>query len=220
MEKEAMNDTVMMNAAGTAVAGKHRGSRKDKVRSIAVAGVLSAIAFLLMLIEIPVPMLIPGFVKFDFSDLPALIGAFAMGPACGILIELIKNLLHIFISGSFGVGELCNFMLGAVFTGTAGAVYRKKKTKKRAVIGSIAGASAMALFSVPSNYFITYPFYYQFMPEETILSMYQAILPSVKSILQSLLIFNMPFTFVKGMIDVLITFLIYKKISPLLHGRN
>lgn len=220
MEKETIQNPAMMNTAGTAVTGKHRTGRKDNVRYIAVTGVLSAIAFLLMLIEIPVPMLIPSFVKFDFSDLPALIGAFAMGPVCGILIELIKNLLHVFISGSFGVGELCNFMLGAVFAGVAGAVYGKNKTKKRAVIGSIAGAVSMALFSVPSNYFITYPFYYQFMPEETILAMYQAIIPSMKSILQSLLVFNMPFTFVKGMIDVLVTFLIYKKVSPLLHGRN
>lgn len=129
MEKETIQNPAMMNTAGTAVTGKHRTGRKDNVRYIAVTGVLSAIAFLLMLIEIPVPMLIPSFVKFDFSDLPALIGAFAMGPVCGILIELIKNLLHVFISGSFGVGELCNFMLGAVFAGVAGAVYGKTRRR-------------------------------------------------------------------------------------------
>lgn len=193
-------------------------NHETNVRYVAVTGVLSAAAFVLMLIEIPVPMLIPTFIKFDFSDLPALIGAFAMGPVCGILIELIKNLLHVMVSGSFGVGELSNFMLGAVFAGVAGAVYKKNKSKKGAIIGSLAGGIAMAAFSFPSNYFIVYPVYYNFMPKETIVAAYQAILPSVKSIGQCLLIFNVPFTFVKGMIDVAVTFLVYKKISPILKG--
>ena len=169
-------------------------NKETNVRFIAVTGVLSAAAFVLMLIEIPVPMLIPPFIKFDFSDLPALIGAFAMGPLCGILIEFIKNLLHTFVSGSFGVGELSNFMLGAVFVGIAGLIYGLNRTKKGAVTGSLVGALAMALFSLPSNYFI------------------------VKSIGESLLLFNVPFTFVKGMIDVAVTFLVYKKLSPILKG--
>ena len=194
--------------------------RGVSARTIAVIGVLSAAAFVLQLIEIPVPMLMPAFIKFDFSDLPALLGAFALGPISGILIELIKNLLHTMASGSFAVGELSNFMLGAVFVGVAGLIYSRNRTKKGAVLGAVAGAAAMALFSVPSNYFIVYPVYYNFMPRETILAAYQAIVPGVKSILQSLLVFNLPFTFVKGMIDVVITFLIYKQLSPLLKGKQ
>lgn len=189
-------------------------------RYIAVTGILAAAAFALQLIEIPVPMLMPPFIKFDFSDLPALVGAFALGPVCGILIELIKNILHTFVSGSFGVGELSNFMLGAVFTGVAGAIYRSKKTRKTAVIASLAGAVAMALVSLPSNYFIVYPVYYNFMPQDVILAAYQAIIPSMKSILQCLICFNVPFTFIKGMLDVLITLLIYKKLSPILKGQH
>ena len=121
-------------------------------------------------------------------------------------------------SGSFGIGELSNFMLGAVFTGVAGLVYRKNRTKKGALIASVSGALAMAVFSLPSNYFVVYPVYYKFMPEETILAAYQAIIPSVKSIAQCLLVFNVPFTFVKGMIDVGITFLVYKRLSPVIKG--
>ena len=189
------------------------------VRYIAMTGVLSAIAFVLQLIEIPLPMIMPSFIKFDFSDLPALIGAFAFGPVCGIVIELIKNVLHaIMASGSFGIGELSNFMLGAVFTGVAGIVYRYNRTKRGAVICSVAGAAAMAVFSFPSNYFIVYPVYYNFMPKETIVAAYQMIIPGMKSIAQCLLVFNVPFTFVKGMLDALITLLIYKRISPLLKG--
>ena len=82
-------------------------------RYIAAVGILSAIAFVLQLIEIPVPMFMPTFIKFDFSDLPALIGAFAYGPVAGVLIELIKNILHSMASQSFGVGEISNFILGA-----------------------------------------------------------------------------------------------------------
>lgn len=187
------------------------------VRRITVIGVLSACAFVLQYLELPA-ILMPSFVKFDFSDLPALLGAFALGPVAGIVIELIKNLFHCLVSQSFGVGELCNFVLGAVFCGVAGLIYKVNHTRKGAVIASFVGAICMAIVSVPFNYFIVYPVYYNFMPEDVILQMYQAIFPGVKSILQSLLVFNMPFTFIKGMIDVVITFLIYKKLSPILHG--
>ena len=153
-------------------------------RYIAAVGILSAIAFVLQLIEIPVPMFMPTFIKFDFSDLPALIGAFAYGPIAGILIELIKNLLHSMASQSFGVGEISNFILGAVMTAVAGGIYQHKKTKQGAILGSLAGAVVMGVVSVPSNYFVVYPVYYNFMPEEVILAAYQALIPSMKSILQ------------------------------------
>lgn len=203
----------------TEMTAQTKANRKENsaVRRIAIIGVLSACAFVLQYIELPA-ILMPSFVKFDFSDLPALLGAFALGPVSGIIIELIKNLFHCLVSQSFGVGELCNFVLGAVFAGVAGLIYKKNHTRKGALIASFAGAIAMAVVSVPFNYFIVYPVYYNFMPADVILSMYQAILPGVKSIAQSLLVFNMPFTFIKGMIDVVITFLIYKKLSPVLHA--
>lgn len=202
-------------------AGKAGSGSKDRVRVITVTGVLSAVAFLLQLIEIPLPMLMPTFIKFDFSDLPALIGSFALGPVCGIVIELIKNVLHALLAtGSFGVGELSNFVLGAIFVGVAGCIYRRSRSKKGALIASLAGAIVMAVISFPSNLFIVYPVYYQFMPEETILAAYQTILPGTKSVAESLLVFNVPFTFVKGILDVAITFAVYKKISPILKGND
>lgn len=105
--------------------------------------------------------------------------------------------------------------------GVAGAIYKKKKTRKNAIVGSLAGAVLMGLACLPINYFITYPFYYKFaMPEETILGLYQAILPSMESILQSLICFNLPFTIAKGLISVVITLLVYKHLSPVLKGKN
>lgn len=191
----------------------------SKVRFITVTAMLSAISFVLMYFEFPIPIM-PAFIKFDFSDLPALIGTFAYGPVCGVIICLIKNLLHLMDSNSMLVGELSNFILGAAFVIPAGLIYKFKKTKKSALIGGITGAVFMGIFCVFSNYFIVYPVYYQVaMPQEAILGMYQAILPSMKSILQSLLVFNLPFTIVKGLISVAITMLVYKPLSPILKGR-
>ena len=190
-------------------------------RQIAVTGMLGAVAIILQFFEFVIPIM-PSFIKLDLSDLPALLGAFALGPWYGVIICLIKNVFHLVTSSSALVGELCNFLLGAAFVLPAGFIYRSKKTKKRAIFGAVLGAACMAAFSFPSNYFITYPMYINLygMPEEVILSMYQAILPSVKSLGMCLLVFNLPFTFVKGMISVVITLLIYKPLSPLLHGRE
>ena len=190
--------------------------RQSRIGNIAIIGILSAISYILMWLEVPAPLM-PPFIKFDFSDFPALLAAFGLGPIAGILVELIKNILHSFSSGSFAVGELSNFILGASFVGVAGIVYQKKKNKKGAVIASILGVVCMALISYPSNLFVVYPFYYNFMPKETVLSMYQLILPSVGSMEEALLIFNLPFTFIKGILDFLLCLFLYKSVSPLLH---
>ena len=187
------------------------------LRYITMTAMLSAVAFVLMFLEFNVPFM-PSFIKMDLSELPALIGAFAMGPASGVIICLIKNLLHLLMSTTGGVGELSNFILGALFVIPAGLMYKKKKGRKSALIGSLIGAVVMAVVSVFSNYFIVYPVYTAFMPMDTIISMYQAILPSADTLLKCLVIFNMPFTFVKGLINVIITFLIYKHISPIIKG--
>ncbi|MBO4618146.1 Riboflavin transporter FmnP [Lachnospiraceae bacterium YSD2013] len=188
-------------------------------RVIVGSGMLAALAVVLQtFLEFPVPALIPGFIKFDFSDLPALVGSFAYGPIAGVAIELVKNLIHCLQTKSATVGELSNFLLGAVFVATAGLIYMKNKTKKTALIGGIVGAVVMGIFSVPSNYFVVYPFYYNFMPKEAVLGAYQAIMPSAKSIMQCLLVFNLPFTIIKGLACVIITMLIYKPLSRFLKG--
>ena len=187
---------------------------------MAGSAMLSAVAVVLQYLEFPVPFLMPPFIKFDFSDLPALIGAFAYGPLSGVIIELIKNLIHCLATKSATVGELSNFMLGAVFTFSAGMIYKHNKTKKNAIIGGLVGALIMGLFSIPSNYYIVYPFYYNFMPEDGVLAAYQAILPGVSSILASLLIFNLPFTIIKGLVCVLIAMPIYKPLTRVLKDRS
>ena len=197
--------------------------KKDTTHNLTVAAMLSAVAFILMFIEFPIPMLIPAFIKMDFSDLPALLGAFALGPVYGVIISFMKNLLHIVKGTSTAcVGELSNFILGAIFSAVAGYLYKHHKSRKTAIIGAVAGAVAMGVLSVPSNYFVVYPAYVQFyhMPLEAILGMYQAILPSADSLIKCLILFNLPFTLVKGLLDAVLCMLIYKPLSPILHGRR
>lgn len=189
------------------------------IRYITVTAMLSAIAFILMFLDFSVPFM-PAFIKMDISELPALIGAFSMGPVCGIVVCLVKNLMHLLITTTGGVGEFSNFLLGVVFVAPAGWIYKRHKTRKRALWGSLAGAALMAVVSVFSNYFIVYPFYTMIMPIDQIVAMYQAIFPSVDGLLSCLIVFNMPFNFLKGILSVVITFLIYKHISPILKGRE
>lgn len=190
-----------------------------RIRALAVTAMLSAAATVLMALDFPIPFLIPPFVKMDFSELPALLAAFGLGPVSGAAVCLIKNLINLTMSSTNGVGELCNFLLGVCLVVPAGLIYRYKKTRAGALAGALIGAAVMALLSIPVNYFISYPFYTAFMPLDTIIGMYQSLLPSVDGLLACLIIFNAPFTLLKGLLDMLLCFLIYKPLSPLLHSR-
>jgi riboflavin transporter FmnP len=111
------------------------------------------------------------------------------------------------------VGELSNFILGAIFVTVAGLIYKQKRTRGCALFAGVAGALVMGAMSIVSNYYIVYPVYYQVMPEDVILGAYQAILPSMRSILQSLICFNLPFTIVKGLVSVMICMVFYKPLN-------
>ena len=189
------------------------------VRKMAMTAMLSALAAGLMFLDFSIPLM-PGFIKLDFSELPALIAAFSLGPVSGVVVCLIKNLVNLLTTNTGGVGELSNFILGSVFVLTAGIIYKKFNTRKGAFLGSLLGVVLMAAAGVISNYFFVYPIYAKLMmPMDAILKSYQAIYPGVQNLWQVLLIFNLPFTFFKGMCSVLITLLIYKKISPLIKGK-
>ena len=190
-------------------------------RALTGTAMLAAVATILMYMEFPIPIM-PGFIKMDISELPALIASFAYGPLSGIAVCLIKNLIKLPSTSTAAVGELFNFVMGALFVGVAGIVYKKNKTRKGAIIGAVAGALIMALVSLPYNYFAVYPAYVVMyhLPLEAIIGMYQAINPNVNGLLACLVTFNVPFTFAKGMVDALLCFLIYKPLSPILHGRK
>lgn len=196
-------------------------NNRQNVRFLVVTAILAAVATVLMQLDFNVP-LVPGFLKMDLSEFPALVAAFSMGPVSGAVVCLLKNLFHLLRTSTNGAGELANFLLGVCFVVPAGIIYKKMNTFKGAVISSIVGAVSMALLSFPVNLFITYPAYETFyhLSREAIIGMYQVFLPWVNSLPAALLIFNVPFTLVKGLLSVIITFLIYKRISPVIKNSS
>lgn len=182
---------------------------------------MAALAALLMYFpKITLPFM-PPFITLDFSDLPALLASFSMGPLSGLTVCLIKNLVSLLGSMTGGVGEISNFLISAAFVVPAGLIYKYRHDRIGALVGSLSGAVIAALLSVATNYYIVYPVYdASVMPMNVILGMYRAINPNVETLWDALLWFNMPFTFCKELISVVVTFLIYKRISPLLKGKK
>ena len=194
--------------------------RNNNTRKMAAIAMMGAVGFVLMFMEISVPIM-PVFIKLDFCELPAVLASFAYGPVAGIAVCLLKNALHLLVTNTAGVGELSNFLLGIFFVVPAGLIYRKSHTRKGALIGAGVGCVAYALASVPINYFLIYPMFGQFvMPLPVILGMYQTLNPNVETLWQALTQFNLPFNFAKEVLVSAITFLVYKKLSPILHGRK
>lgn len=191
----------------------------EKIRKMTFTAMLSAVAAVLMFVDFSVPFM-PSFIKMDISELPALLAGFAYGPVSGICVCLIKNVINLLRTTTSGIGEFANFLLGVAFILPSSLIYKHKKTRTTAVIGVVVGALLMAVVSLPINYFITYPIYSKFLPLDVIISMYQEILPKVDGLVACLLIFNVPFTFLKGIIDAVICFLIYKPLSPILHKKS
>ena len=193
---------------------------KTNITKLTITAMLAAVSVVLQYLEFVVP-LVPSFLKMDLSDIPELVGAFIIGPVGGVVICFVKNLVHLLVSQSGFVGELSNFMLGAVFALVAGLIYKRKKTKMTALIACLCAAVCMAIVSLPTNYYIVYPIYAQlFGGMETILGLYQTILPSADTLWKALIIFNVPFTLVKGLLCVLVTMLIYKPLSRLFMQMN
>ena len=194
------------------------------VRYLAATGVFAAVSTVLMMLSFSVPFM-PAFIKLDFSELPALIASFSMGPVYGVAVCLIKNLINLTMTTTFGIGELSNFVLGCCLVVPAGLVYKFKKTRTSALVSALVGSLAMALVGLASNYFVMYPIYQNFMPIDVIINMYAEIFPGVATLIPGasplfncLLIFNVPFTFMKGALVTFVTFLIYKRISPIIKG--
>lgn len=190
----------------------------NRVRKMTSTAMLAAVATVLMFLSFSVPLM-PSFIKLDFSELPALLAAFAFGPVSGATVCLVKNLVNLLFTTTGGVGELSNFLLGACFVVPAGLVYRRWKSRRGALAGALTGAVVMAVVGVFTNYYVVYPVYTAFMPMEVILGMYRAINPRVETLWDALVWFNLPFTFVKGLCSVAMAFVIYKPLSPLLKGR-
>ena len=185
------------------------------IKSLTTIAMLAAISAILMFLSFSIP-LFPAFLKLDFSEIPALIASFSLGPFAGILVVFIKDLINLLFTSSGGVGELANFLIGSFFVFSAGLVYQKHQTRKGAIAGLIAGTITMSIVGTIANYYILMPMYSLIMPIDAIMNMFKSINPYADTMLKIMFMTIAPFNLLKGTIVSLITFLIYKKLSPII----
>ncbi|WP_373897970.1 ECF transporter S component [Haloimpatiens sp. FM7315] len=196
--------------------------KKTKLNTNIKISLLAVIAFLLMYIELPLPMF-PSFLKIDISDLPALIGSFAFGPVAGIVVELFKNVLHgLFASQTAFIGELANFIVGAVLVFTAGSIYKKRKNKNGAILALVIGTLAMTVTAAIVNLYILLPLYEKVLniPMAAVIGMSSKVNGKIVNMSTFILWAIVPFNLVKGVFISIITRVIYKSVSPLLHKED
>lgn len=201
---------------------KSNGKRNKSIRAMVQIAMLSAVAGVLMLFEFPLPFLAPSFYELDFSEVPVLIGTFAIGPTAGATIELIKILLNFVMNGTItaGVGEIANFLMGCAFVVPAGLIYGRKKDKKHALAGMVIGTLCMALASAFLNSMVLLPAYGKAfgMPIDAFVAMGSEIFPVIDNLFTFCLFSVVPFNLLKGIVVSALTFVLYKRISCLLKG--
>lgn len=207
--REKMNTTI----TGT----RQKSKERMGVRNVAQIGMLSAIAIILMQFEVPLPFA-PPFYKIDFSEIPVLIGCFAMGPLAGAIVELIKVILNMVISGTMtgGVGDIANFLIGCAMCIPAGMIYKKYYTKKGALVGMIVGTIFMTAIGCLLNAYVLLPVYAEVfeLPMDALIEMGTAVNPSITGVSTFVVLAVAPFNLLKGVLVSLVVFLTYKKISP------
>lgn len=190
-----------------------------KTKKLVMAALLGALAAILMVLDFNVP-LAPGFIKFDFSDFPVLIGGFVFGPVTGVLIAFLKIVLNLLFkpTTTMFVGEASNFLLSVCYMGVACLYYRKHRTKKGAVIGMVLATITTSLFAIASNILVMFPMYAKLfgMSMEQIVGMVSAVNPFVKDVTTMVIASLVPFNLFKYGVISIITFVSYKKIEVIL----
>lgn len=180
--------------------------RSNKIRVMVSVAMLSSIAYVLMLLNFPIPPF-PSFLKIDFSDLPALIGALVFGPMAGIIIELLKNVLDYFMTGSetgIPVGHFANFVSGVLFILPTYYIYNKMKSKKGMTFGLIIGTILMAMIMSVLNYFVLLPAYTFFLNMPVMSG------PEIRSYIVAGVL---PFNIIKGVVMSLVFLFLFSKMG-------
>ncbi|MDD2647283.1 MAG: ECF transporter S component [Eubacteriales bacterium] len=195
-----------------------KGKKLFSTRDIATISVLSGVAALLFLWEIPIVL----FYKLDFSNLPVLLGTFSMGPLAGSAILLVKSLIGLLHSTSQGVGELADFIIGLAMVWPAGLIYNANKSRKSALTGMLAGSFAATLAGAVCNLVLLIPFYSVVfnLPVDRIVAMGQSLIPALDTEFKFILFITAPFNLLKWLLISAVTFLVYKPLSPVIKGRK
>lgn len=206
-----------------AAAEKHICRDRKKLGSthyVTYTAVFAAMAGVLMTFEIPL-FFAPSFYKLDFSELPVLICTFYLGPVAGVAAELIKIIVKLLLKGTTTafVGELANFITSCAFILPASIIYHARPGKKSAIAGMAAGTLVLTVFGSLFNAVYLIPKFAEMygMPLDAIVSMGNEINGAVNSLATLVLFAVVPFNLLKGAVVSLITYLLYKRISPLLH---
>jgi riboflavin transporter FmnP len=190
-------------------------------RKIAMIGMFSALAGILMLFEVTLPFIAPTFYKIDISELPVLICGFAFGPVAGVLTEFIKIVIKLIFkpTSTAFVGELANFCVGSTMILTATIIYHFKKNKKTAIIGCIAGTLIMSVFGTLFNAVYLLPTFAVMygMPLDALIAMGTEINSGITGVYTFVAFCVAPLNIIKGTIVSVLTFVLYKPLSPILH---
>ncbi len=185
--------------------------RTINVKKMVRISMLSALAFGLSLLNMPLPIF-PMFLKIDIADVPAVIAAITMGPVAGIVVQFVKNLLSLVVgSDSGGVGEFANFLIGSAMILPIGLIFNKKKSNKHFILGAILGVVFTTIFACVLNYFVLLPLYANLFNTtmDSFVAMGGAIIPFVDTMWEFLLFSIAPFNVFKGTIVFFISGLVY-----------
>lgn len=203
----------------SAVKKPHSKLGKFRVQWIAKVSVMAAIAFVVMMFEIPLPFA-PSFYKLGLDESVILLTGFALGPWAAVAAEALKILLNLLFQGTVtaGVGELMNFVIGLCYVLPASLYYKFHKTKKGAIIALALGTLVLTIGGTAANYFIALPMYSFFygIPLDALISMGTAINPLITNKLTFCLLAVLPFNLLKGIVNSLLTALVYKRVSAIL----
>ena len=220
-EQEQSNKSTNSTDLQQTVIEKDQRAKRMSTRKLTSLALLSAIATVLMFLQTVLPFM-PSFLMLDISEIPVLLGAFAFGPGSAVMIELVKNLIHLSVTSSAGVGELANFLAGSFFAGTAGIVYHFIKNRKGAIIGMAAGIIVMTIFTSFFNYYFLLPFYANVLgyTMDGVIAVGNKVNPYIKDLSSMIVFAFIPFNLFKGLVVSALTAVIYKRVSPLLHGKR
>ena len=191
--------------------------RPRNAKYIAVCAMCSALAGILMLLEIPV-FFAPSFYKIDLSELPVLFCGFCLGPVAGVISEFIKVVIKLLLkgTGTAFVGDFANFVVGTAFILPAAVIYHRNKTRKTAVVGMIVGTLCMTIFGSAFNAYYLIPKFSQLfgMPLDVIVGMGTAVNSAITSVGTLVMYAVVPFNILKGVVDSILTYLLYKRLEP------
>ncbi len=202
---------------------KEQNTKYFTAKRLAIIGILSALSFVLYMLNFALPFAFPSFLELNIADFPALIGGFALGPVSGVIIVLIRTLIKLPFTSTVCVGELADFLNGSVFVLVSGLIYNRNKTKKTALISLALGSLATVFCATLFNRFISIPFYVEFFFKgnwETIVNICKPLYPNATVdtfYFYYILLAAIPFNALRCLVTSLLTFLVYKRVSRLIN---